>query len=316
LTLLGALHRDGADPIEVLGDLAEAIHQTTRVKVAGPTGLGDAYPEEERRRAQALAGRLSLAYLSRAWQMLVRGIDEAGRAPSTTAAAEMVVIRLAHVSDLPSPDDVIRIIGGQSSARPRGSVGAGETAPAGTDRAAPTSSVSARVDSDDDIPFTPSENPRGDDIEADLGDGLDDPTDGTPLAAAPVEITTFEDVLELISRHRDVKLKVHLEENTSLVKFDPAGSIELHLLAHAPKELANELREKLNIWSGRRWMVALSRQPGARPIAEIRREREAAERAKLEGHPAVRAILDGFPDTRITEIRPLKREPDEDAAAS
>jgi len=104
---------------------------------------------------------------------------------------------------------------------------------------------------------------------------------------------------------REAKLKVHLEEHVSLVKFDPAGSIELHLLAGAPKELGNELREKLNAWTGGRWMVALSKAPGERPLGELAREREAAELREIEQHPAVAAILQEFPDARVTSVKPL-----------
>ncbi|MEQ1718724.1 MAG: DNA polymerase III subunit gamma/tau, partial [Hyphomicrobium sp.] len=99
-------------------------------------------------------------------------------------------------------------------------------------------------------------------------------------------------------------LKVHLEDNVSLVKFvAQAGSIDLHLLPAAPPEMANDLREKLNAWTGRRWMVMLSKTPGAPAIGAVRREREAAELATLKNHPAVKAVLDVFPDARIAEVR-------------
>jgi DNA polymerase-3 subunit gamma/tau len=93
---------------------------------------------------------------------------------------------------------------------------------------------------------------------------------------------------------------VHLEEHVSLVKFDPAGSIELHLLAGAPKELANELREKLNAWTGRRWMVAISKAPGAPAMGHAKRERDAAELSDIKGHPSVAAVLQQFPDAVVT----------------
>jgi len=91
----------------------------------------------------------------------------------------------------------------------------------------------------------------------------------------------------------------------SLVRFDAAGSLELHLLPGAPKELANELREKLNAWTGRRWMVALSKTPGERTLGEVARERAAAERRDIEKHPAVAAVLQQFPEAQITGVRPL-----------
>jgi DNA polymerase-3 subunit gamma/tau len=118
-------------------------------------------------------------------------------------------------------------------------------------------------------------------------------------------LRSFAEVVDYTGLRREAKLKVHLEEHVSLVKFDPAGSIELHLLAGAPKELGNELREKLNAWTGRRWMVALSKAAGERPIGEVAREREAAELREIEQHPAVAAILQEFPDARVTSVKPL-----------
>jgi DNA polymerase-3 subunit gamma/tau len=98
---------------------------------------------------------------------------------------------------------------------------------------------------------------------------------------------------------------VHLEEHVSLVRFDPVGNIELHLLAGAPKELANELREKLNAWTGKRWMVALSKAAGAPAIGQAQRERQAAEIRDIAKHPAVAAVLQQFPDAQVTGVRPL-----------
>ena len=105
---------------------------------------------------------------------------------------------------------------------------------------------------------------------------------------------------------------MHLEEHVSLVRFDPAGSIELHLLAGAPKELANELREKLNAWTGKRWMVALSKTPGEPAFGQVQRERTAAEIRDIQKHPAVAAVLQQFPDAQVTSVRRLPGTPTDD----
>ncbi|MFM9745468.1 hypothetical protein ACKI2C_48785, partial [Streptomyces brasiliscabiei] len=76
------------------------------------------------------------------------------------------------------------------------------------------------------------------------------PRTGRDVPTARV-LRTFQDVIDLVGERRDAKLKFHLEDHVSLVKFDPAGSIEMHLLPQAPKELPNELREKLNGWTDR-----------------------------------------------------------------
>ena len=123
---------------------------------------------------------------------------------------------------------------------------------------------------------------------------------------------TFADVVALAGVRREAKLKVHLEEHVSLVRFDPAGSIELHLLSGAPKELPNELREKLNAWTGKRWMVALSKTPGAATLGQTQRERTAAEIRDIAKHPAVAAVLQQFPDAQVTSVRPLPDTPADD----
>jgi len=124
---------------------------------------------------------------------------------------------------------------------------------------------------------------------------------------------SFAEVIALVGERRDVKLKVHLEEHVSLVKFDAgAGSIDLFLQEGAPPQIANELREKLISWTGRRWVVMLSKTPGEKPIAEVRRDQEAAELEALKTHPAVKAVLDEFPDAKIADIRPLVRPSDDE----
>ena len=112
LDTLAELHRDGAEPGQVLADLAEAVHViTTRAKTLGVEAAGEGLIGRGARSARpALAERLSVAILARAWQMLLKGLEEAGKAPNPAAAAEMVLIRLAYTADLPAPDEIIRAL--------------------------------------------------------------------------------------------------------------------------------------------------------------------------------------------------------------
>ena len=296
LETFAALHRDGAEAGQILADLAEAVHSTTRVKVLGTEGAGTDLSAEERRRAAALATALSLAILARAWQMLLKGLEELSRAPNPAAAAEMVLIRLAYTADLPAPADIIGALGGGA---PRSLAKSPPSPAASQPAAAPTDSLAA-MDDDDAAASQEGTGPE------DMG-----PEDMGPEAIAVAGATTlpivrtFTDVVALAGAQREAKLKVHLEEHVSLVRFDPTGSIELHLLPGAPKELANELREKLNAWTDRRWMVVLSKTAGAIPIGQVQREREAAEIREIAKHPAVAAVLKQFPEARVTSVRPL-----------
>ena len=129
-----ARHR-GADPLIVLQDLLELVHWVTRVKVVPATADEPMVPEAERVRGRAAAERLSMAELTRAWQMLLKGLSEVQYAPSVTDAAEMVIVRLTYAAALPTPAPSGRR---RTSRPPRASVGARARCRATSRRAAYT----------------------------------------------------------------------------------------------------------------------------------------------------------------------------------
>ena len=313
LAALAALNRDGADPSQVLADLAEAVQLTTRVKVVGVDNAGEGLSAEEKRRADRLAQRLSIPLLTRAWQMLVKGLEEAKTVPQPLAAAEMVLVRLAYTADLPSPDEIIKTFGGGAVPRRAADGGTSDRPSRGEERAllnaspaGPSAAAGPQPDGQASGEADPLERTAED-------GGLDQ---GEPAAPSPAQPRSFADVVALAGLHRDARLKVHLEDDVSLVKFDAAaGSIDIFLLPSAPMELANDLREKLNRWTGRRWVVVLSKSAGAPPLGSVRREKEAAEIEAVKRHPAVAAVLAEFPDARVAGVRPLARAEDDDAAA-
>jgi DNA polymerase III subunit gamma/tau len=321
---LAKLHQDGAEPLQVLADLGEAVHLVTRTKIVGVDAAGESLSAEERARSVSLAGNLSVPILARAWQMLVKGLEEAGKSGNPLAAAEMVLIRLAYTADLPSPDEVIRGLGGaparagvMGSAAPpreapqRGPLNSAEPQARGAAEYEPPP-IAAYEDYGQLGPesdFAPSEDDDQAEIEADIGPALQAP-------AGPAVVRNFGDVVDLASRRRDPRLKVMLEENVSLVRFDADhGLIDIHLLANAPKELGNELREKLNAWTDRKWMVALAPRPGEPAIGQVLREQAAQELEQLKAHPAVAAVMRQFPQAKISTVKVLPRTKTDESAA-
>ena len=272
LERFASLHLAGAEPVQVLADLADAVHITTRMKVAGVAGAGEVLSSDEKMRSAALAAQLSLNLLTRAWQMLLKGIEEAGRAPSPLAAAEMVLIRLCHTADLPTPDEIIRTLGGAVPV-PRGN----RMPPPETQEPEPRAPLNA----------APAQVPAS--------------VAGQPSEPQP---RSFDEVVDLVGRFRDARLKLHLEDQVSLLRFEP-GHIEIALLDGAPPGLAGELGEKLTKWTAKRWVVSVGRGQGERPVGEVRRAAEAVQLAGVKAHPAVAAVLAAFPEAGIKAVRPL-----------
>jgi DNA polymerase III subunit gamma/tau len=284
----------GADPAVVLTDLAEFTHFVTRVKIVPGVADDPSLAEVERTRGRAFAASLSMRVLSRAWQMLFKGLAEVKDAAKPLAAAEMVLVRIAYAADLPTPDELIRSLGRDetsASAAPGGNGGAAAApapsapryeAPRGTPRAslAPAQLMTAQVPD-----FVPQRTPQP-----------------SPAASPPVAVQSFPDLIALAGEKRDLATKSALERDVRLVRFED-GRLEIALEPSARKTLVNELSRKLNEWTGRRWMVAVSTEPGAPTV----RAQSEAQRAELEqgvrADPLVQAVLARFPGAEIVGVR-------------
>jgi DNA polymerase-3 subunit gamma/tau len=297
------------------------VHLVTRFKALGGEAGNEGVPAEDGRRAASLAQRVSMPLLARVWQMLLKGIDEAGKAPDPLAAAEMVLIRIAYVADLPPPDEILKSLGGagQVSRRAVGGSPPSVREPLAPLNEAPRQAAVAThsaVDEDPTAQFDVAEEPPPLEAYGDLIEGLGDEDDAVAEPSVRT-LRTFSDIVELAAERRDARLRAHLEEYVSLVKFDAAaGAIDLFLLPGAPPEIANDLREKLNRWTERRWVVVLSKAAGEPTLGQQNRERDAAELAAMKKHPAVSAVFEAFPDAKVAAVRTSALPRSEDEAGT
>ncbi len=287
----------GADPVAVLTDLAEFNHLVTRLRFV-PSAASDAsLSEEERRRGAEFAKSLSVRVLSRSWQMLLKGIPEVQSSNRPVSAAEMVLIRIAHAADLPTLDEALRSLpdGAQSAAAlPRQS---SATQPSGVPGNGGNSASHSRLTTGSSGGQTmrlvqPEQMP----VEF-----TDPPArDSDVPAAAP--LASLEDIAALADTHRDKLFKISLRQYVRLVRLEP-GRLDVSLTGDAPKTLLGDLTTRLKSWTGRQWIVSLSREEGAQTLAE----KEAAERdnAILDARsdPAVAAILARFPGSKVIDVR-------------
>ena len=294
LTAVDGLYGDGADPVQITADLAEAVHVAARAKALGVETASESLSAEERRRVQMLADTLAVPVLARAWQMLIKGLEDVRRAPNQMSAVEMVLIRLAYVADLPSPEDLIKTLEGQSVPRARGAAKQEEAIQGSMLASAEVPPQAIQVTEPENEPQQTELAPSGDDQTS--PEDVQEPEDGA------ARVNSFGDVVALVANKRDAKLKLHLEDHVSLVRFDgAAGAIDLKLLEGAPPRIANELREKLNRWTGRQWVVVLSSEDGQEPIGAVRRRLQQNKLEALKAQPAVAAVLDAFPDAKVIE---------------
>ncbi len=290
-TALGELRGQydaGADPTVVLSDLAEFTHLVTRLKLVPEAVKDNGLSQAERVRGGDFAQRLSIRILARTWQMLLKGLSEVKQADRPIMAAEMVLVRLAHAADLPTPDEALRMlrdgsgaVGGQAMASaPRPPSGGGNTA------------LAAR-------PVLASANPA------------------PMMAPAPraqalpaVTVASLEDVVALASQNRDITLKLALERDVRPVRFEQ-GRIEFSLASGSSRTIATDLSRRLKEWTGQTWMVAVVNGEGGATLREQAEAAKGQRESDAASHPAVKAVLERFPGARIVDVRdPRAAEPD------
>jgi DNA polymerase-3 subunit gamma/tau len=275
ISSLGEMHDSGADPVVVLQDLLEITHWVTRLKVSPEAASTNA--DSERAQGLAMAAKLSMASLTRAWTLLMKGLQETLTAPSPQRAAEMALIRLCYVADLPSPSDAIKAL--QNGAAP---AGAAAPAPA---------------------PRGPG---GGGGAAARLATSQPAAQIATAIAPQPaVDLPaprTFTEVVALFETRREPRLMHHLMHHVHEVRCEP-GIIEFRAEPQAPRDLAANIGALLSQWTGRRWLASVSSAEGKPTLIKQREAKGDAMRSEAENNVTVQAILKTFPGARIETVR-------------
>ncbi len=290
LANLDGQYAAGVDPVVVLEDLLELTHWLTRYKAA-PEAASHAAPEFERERGAAMAEKLTVPHLTRAWQILLKGIGEARMALNSLQAVEMTLVRLAHAADLPTPEEALKTV-----LSPRSTPASSSGEAAGGKSGAP-SAIQAPL-------AAPEPEPER----------QPDPIVATPVPAsspAPApeasrarELAmpqTFEALLELVGEKGEAHMLALLRGNVHLVSFKP-GHIEFRPDEHAPPELSRDLARNLEQWTGERWMVAVSSQQGDPTLAEQEEVARVARLQEAARDPGVARILEAFPGSEVVEV--------------
>ena len=274
LALLDELYNAGADPETALGDLADFTNLVTRIKIVPAAADDVTLTPDERARGPELAQKLGMRVLSRAWQILFKGLEEVKEAGNGLQAAQMVLVRLAYASELPSPDELI----GKLQALPSGGASSG----AGISSVPHRGSVNAG-------PIAARQYETAPRFEA------------APIAA-PQPLPSPRSYLELVAlagEKRDVLLKTALETQMRPVAFREK-SIEVALVEGADPGIIQTLSRRLQQWTGQTWGVSVSTKAATGPtMRDVKDQHAEKARAEAVEDPLVKAILETFPGATV-----------------
>jgi DNA polymerase-3 subunit gamma/tau len=281
LNELGSQYSDGADPIGIIRDLAEVTHWVSIIKITPDAADDPTVSPDEKTRGQAFSQSLSMRILTRTWQLLLKALEEISSAPNPMMAAEMAVIRITHVSDLPSPEELVKKLTGTHSESE------------GVKKGNSGGSVSNTTSSN----FKPTQQTETRPIKNEGNTALALDTETLDL-----QYPTFESVLEIIRKFRDMKLLIDVENSVRLSSYVP-GRIEFTPTENAPKDLAQRLGQLLQNWTGFRWAITVVGNCSGETIQEQRNAKDATLKREAKLHPFVKTVFDNFPKASIIEIK-------------
>ncbi len=290
-----AQYRAGAEGLTIIGDLAALTHWLTRLKYVADAEADLTISEDQRKRGKKAAEELSVQALARIWQALLKGYQEVVQAPDPKAASEMVLIRIAHMADMPTPDELIKqyettsssqISGGQASPQATSEQGASQT-PAQQTPLQQTSAPQAHSSG-------AAPQPVAQPIEM---------TEAAPENPPETIIRNFADIVALAATHNEKGLQYALETGVHLVSFKP-GHIEMRL-RDGQENIAQTLTRKLREWTGRQWVISLAQTGGEETLhAQAQAARDIEQQNVLQD-PLVAAAMKTFPNTEIVAITEL-----------
>lgn len=274
LGVFNNMQQAGADSLQTLQDLCDLVHLLTKAQIIADFSKNADLSEADRQILTDLSD-VKLPALTRAWQILLKGISEVQSAPHPVQAAEMVLVRLAYAAELPPPADLIKQL--------REQIGSG----AASSPPAPSGGGGARA-------------------VLNVGNGL--PVTSRPVAVAAVAVEnfprpqSFKDIVALFEEQREGALLAQLRTQVHPVKCGVCV-LEVRLKDSAVPNLANKIGQCLTKWTGQRWMVSVSDAIGEPTLAEEEQAAEQRRMDKINSHPLMKSVLTSFPGAKIISLK-------------
>ena len=263
----------GIDPVNLIESLGDLIHELTRLKVTDSNDDNLSLGPEGFSRIKSLKDKISVKHLSRYWQMILKASSEIKNFSKSLAALEMAIIRMSYISDLPTPDEIIKKIE--------------ENKTESSEKKSPNSETNNNIKVVPTVSVKPVQQEKI----------IEENREFDPKG--------FEDIIELVRLNKNIRLQYDLENNVSLVSFEK-GKIELNILNNDEKILFT-LSNKLQEWTNEKWLIVSSSAQGQKTIQEVRDDDKFELQSLIKEHPIYKKTIMEFDIVDITSIEEVPK---------
>ena len=242
IQVLKSIINEGVEPENFLNDLMEILYFIIQTK-----SLGDfetELSESESEIISTLSKKVETSTLMIFWQFILKGLEELSVVNNQILSLEMLIIRLIHLKDMPSYEELLNSLNKNMLV-------------SNDEKKVIDRSIEVKSISKDQIKNETQVKPE-----------LITPKSEAVIQKKNKEIiSSFEDLIKLSSKKKEIELKYDLEKNVNLIKFSQ-GNIDISLNEKLGKNFVRNLSECLLEWTGKRWVITLSKQQGSKSYSE------------------------------------------------
>ena len=270
----------GADPKLVLHSLLDVCYLMTRTKTLGKISKDLSVSESDAERLNVMVKDLDMTYLTMLWHFLIKGLEDLNLYPNLSIAFQMLLTRLCHLKNMPDPQSVYEYK---------------EESKINT-KHNKTSNQKINLQSTTQIKNVSQE--------------IESPKQNLNQNNLTSKINSFEELISLVEKNKEIQLKFDLEKNVRLVKFSE-GKIDIEFNEKLSKNFIKNLTSRLLEWTGNRWIITLSKSKGDQTIYEKKNEVKKMLFEDAKKTEIYKKVMELFPNAELTNVEEAgKKEED------
>jgi DNA polymerase-3 subunit gamma/tau len=271
----------GADPKLIVQSMLEIIYLISRTKTLGAIENDLSVSEVESAQIKKIADEVDLTYVSMLWHFTLKGIEELNFMPNPFLSFQMLLIRLAHLKNMPDPQSIMQNSDFDDDEEDK------EKIENTSEIIKPEGLISKTQ-----IKNTIQEKKELPKIKPEILNEIN--TNNS--------IQSFQDLLDLTDKHKEIELKFDLERNVRLVKFEQ-GKIDISFNENLSKDFIKNISNKLNEWTGKRWIISLSKDEGETTVYEKKNQQKIELLEQMKQSEIYKKIMATFPDIELIDVK-------------
>ena len=305
LEIFNTLYKDGADPGIIIQDLLEVVHWLSRLVLTPEISEEPGVSQIDKEKGLELAKKLSMSELSQTWQILLKGYQELQNHEMPHIVTEMIFIRLAFASELPSLDEISNNLNTKSKKEE-----------AITNDESKTTIIDEDKKTDD---LTKDKKQTGISSKTVMEmknietlakkQNFEENNEQNLKIKKNIFVNNFKEVTDLFLQKKEILLFNNLFSHVHLVSFKK-GKIELHPTKDAPKDLASKVGQLLTEWTKEKWHILMTQEKGESTLEEQNDKEKDRIINELSNNEKIKKILNTFSGAKIDEVK-NKGEEDE-----